>query len=152
MTRPRTIAIAALSAALLAGGGAGLALASPSVAGAAPSTALAHHPSHGRMAPGMALRTVASMLGTSVREVRLSLRAGTSIAAQAEAAGVPLASIVDALVAELSQRLDAQVERGRLTRERADQVLAEAPDRIAAALERSRPAATLRGRPLRPQR
>lgn len=146
MTRSRTIAIAALSAGLLAGGGMGLTLGAASVTGATPLSVPTHRPGHDpvtTMSPprhqgaGGPLATVASLLGTTVAEMKESWRAGTSIAAQAEAGGVPLATIIDALVAERSQRLSELVKRGRLTQAQADQRLAEASERMTAMLERS---------------
>lgn len=136
MTRSRTIAIAALSAGLLAGGGAGLSLGVASVAGAAPSSVPAHRPGHDQVTKGGPLVTVASLLGTSVADVKASLRAGNSIAAQAQAAGVPPQSIVDALVADRSQRLSGLVRRGRLTQDQADHRLAKSIERITAVLQR----------------
>jgi hypothetical protein len=163
MTRSRTIAIAALAAGLLAGGGVGMTLGVPGIAGAQTVTDTpavevvmpADHttrptesarPGHGSKhgakhgGKGLALETVAPLLGTTVDDVAEALRNGTSIAAQAEAAGVPLQTIVDALVADLGERLATKVESGRLTQEQADAKLAEAPERIAARLDQVRPA------------
>ena len=188
MSRSRTIAIAGLTAGLLAGGGVGLTLGLPSVAGAQTSTTTVEtpapddhttrlraalqalvdqgtitsaqldavvtaleaarpsesaRPGHGggrHGGKGLALETVAPLLGSTVDEVAEALRGGTSIAAQAQAAGVPLQTIVDALVADLAERVAADVEAGRLTQEQADEKLAAAPERITTMLDQVRPA------------
>jgi hypothetical protein len=147
MTRSRTLAIAGLTAGLLAGGGVGLTLGLPSTAGAQTSTTTtadqgtpADHMGHGgRMGKGLALGIVAPLLNSTTDEVAAALRNGTSIAAQAEAAGVPLQTIVDALVADLSAKLASAVEAGRLTQEQADEKLAVAPERLTTLLENTRP-------------
>jgi lambda repressor-like predicted transcriptional regulator len=100
----------------------------------------AGEPRHGgRMGKGLALETVAPLLDSTPDEVRDALRAGTSIAAQAEAAGASLQTIVDALVADLSAKLGTAVEEGHLTQEQADAQLAAAPERITTMLEGTRP-------------
>ena len=96
-------------------------------------------------ARGPALDTVAEALGTTPEAVRDALRAGTSIADQAAAAGVDTSTVVDALVAEMSAKLAAAVEEGRLTQEEADAKLAEAPDKITAMLEATGPVGGPRG-------
>lgn len=145
MTRTRTLAIVGLTAGLLAGGGVGLTLGLPSVAGAqtsptltAPETTTPDH-GGGRMGKGRLLGIVAPLLNATTQEVAAALRSGTSIAAQAEAAGVPLETIVDALVADLGTKLAEAVEAGRLTQEQADGKLADAPERITTKLESSGP-------------
>lgn len=195
MTRARTIAIAGLTAGLLAGGGVGLTLGVPTIAGAqttnpAPVTSTiaqadspsAHadrlrevlqplvdqgtltsaqldavvtameaarptssaRPGHRGGMKGPSLDTIAALLGSTTEEVAAGLRNGTSIAAQAESAGVPLTTIVDALVAEMSERLTADVASGRLTQEQADAKLTEAPQRITTMLENLPPVGAMR--------
>lgn len=195
MTRSRTIAIAGLTAGLLAGGGVGLTMGLPSVVGAqtttiettpvqtnAPSDHSARlraalqplvdggtitptqldavvaaleaarptssarsgqpggHHGHRGGPRGLALATIAPLLGSTADQVATALRNGTSIAAQAEAAGVPLKTIVDALVGELAEHLAAEVAAGEITQAQADATLAEAPQRITTMLEQVRPA------------
>lgn len=160
MTRSRTMAILGLTAGLLTGGGVALTLGLPSVVGAQssttvetiapsdvakPSTGARHghpagRPGQGRGPQGMSLEAIAPLLGVTPSEVATGLRSGISIAAQAQAAGVPVQSIVDALVAEMSQRLATAVETGRLTQEQADEKLAQAPERLITMLDKVRPA------------
>lgn len=190
MTRSRTLAIAGLTAGLLAGGGVGLTLGLPTGAGAqtspttttvdvgAPSdhttrlrealqplvdqgtidvaqrdavvaaleaarptlSARGDHHDGRHMGKGAPLDIVAPLLNSTSDEVAAALRDGTSIAAQAQAAGVPLATIVDALVADLGEKLTEAVEAGRLTQEQADERLAAAPERITTMLEKTGPA------------
>lgn len=65
------------------------------------------------------LAVVAEALGTTPDEVKAGLQAGTSIAAQAEAAGVDRQVVDDALTAHLTARIDQAVADGKLTEERA---------------------------------
>lgn len=61
------------------------------------------------------LQVVADTLGSSPDEVRAGLGDATSIAAQAEAAGVDRQAVDDALTAVLGERIDAAAEAGKLT-------------------------------------
>jgi hypothetical protein len=88
---------------------------------------------------GLALDTVAGILGTTPEAVRDALRVGTSIADQAAAAGVATQDVVDRLVAELAEKLATAVQEGRLTQDEADAKLAEAPERIGSMLEATGP-------------
>jgi hypothetical protein len=94
---------------------------------------------HGR--PGFDGEVLAELLGIDVAELREQLRGGASIADIAEANGVDLQTVIDALVAEASEHLDLAVESGRLTQEEADEKLADVTERITEMVERSRPAA-----------
>lgn len=65
------------------------------------------------------LTTVADALGTTPEEVTAGLKGGTSIAKQAEAAGVERQVVDDAVTKLLTDRIDAAVADGHLTEERA---------------------------------
>lgn len=78
--------------------------------------------------PGM--DAAAEALGMSEEELRDALRDGSTLAEVAEAKGVPVGAVVDALVAKLSNQLDERVADGDLTREDADERLADATERI----------------------
>ena len=81
---------------------------------------------HGRR--GFPLDVVASTLGTTVEELRTQLDGDTTIA---DVASEQTQAVVAALVAEATERIEQGVTDGRLTREQADEKLAELPGRVA---------------------
>jgi hypothetical protein len=83
-----------------------------------------------RGAPGRGLDTAATALGISVDELRTALQGGQSIADVAKAKGVDPKVVVDAMVAELKAHLDSEVASGEHTQAEADQILADATQRI----------------------
>jgi hypothetical protein len=84
-----------------------------------------HGPGHG---PGG--QVVAGALGIDEATLRTELQSGKTIAEIAQAHGVDVQKVVDALVADLKTHLDADVAAGRITQAQADQKLADAPARI----------------------
>ena len=76
---------------------------------------------------GRNLGTVAEVLGLEVDELRDQLRDGATIA---DVAGDDVDAVIDALVAEKTDRIAQAVEDGRLTQEEADEKLAEVEDRV----------------------
>jgi polyhydroxyalkanoate synthesis regulator phasin len=84
----------------------------------------------GRLARGANLATVAEVIGIEVDALGGALRDGQSIAEVAEANGSSASSVIDALVVEMNTRLDQAVEDGKLTTEQADEIRADAPERI----------------------
>lgn len=73
---------------------------------------------------------LAEVLGMEVDELRAALQSGQSVADIAEANGVDTQAVVDALVAQTAERLDAKVEEGQLTSEEAAEKLADKTERI----------------------
>ena len=92
-----------------------------------------HHP-HAR------LSVAAEALGMTTGALKGELLAGSSIAQVAEARGVAVSVVVDALVADRTEVLNAAVDAGRITREQADARIATLPSRMQELVERSRPA------------
>ena len=92
-----------------------------------------HHPHAG-------LSVAAEALGMSTAELKKHLLDGQSIAQVAEAKGVAVQQVVDALVADRTTALNTAVENGRLTREQADARIASLPERMQELVERTRPA------------
>jgi polyhydroxyalkanoate synthesis regulator phasin len=90
--------------------------------------------------PGFDGEVVAELLGIDVEELRQQLRDGASIADIAEANGVDVQTVIDALVAEANEHLQLAVDDGRLTQEEADAQLDRISERITEMVERSRPA------------
>ncbi|MEM9463719.1 MAG: hypothetical protein AAGA90_00005 [Actinomycetota bacterium] len=72
---------------------------------------------------------IAEALGLDGSEIREALQNGDSIADIAEAQGVDLDSIVDALVASAEERLDAAVEAGRIDEAQAAAMLEQAEEK-----------------------
>lgn len=91
-----------------------------------------HGGGHG--GPGRGLRvgmeTAAETLGMSVADLRTALRDGQTLAEVAEAQGVEVQTLIDALVAEVKEHLDQHVTDGDMTQEEADEKLADATERI----------------------
>jgi hypothetical protein len=102
-----------------------------------------HGPGH---RAGLALRfrldAAADYLGLTAAELRERLRAGTSLAEVARDEGKSVDGLVDALVAEQTERLDEAVEDGRLGDARRDELVAGLRERV----ERMVEAEPLRGR------
>jgi polyhydroxyalkanoate synthesis regulator phasin len=90
--------------------------------------------------PGMDGEVVAELLGIDAAELRSSLRDGQSIADLAEANGIDVQTVIDALVAEAESHLDLAVENGRLTEDEAAEKLVDVTERITARVNGERPA------------
>ena len=86
------------------------------------------------------LDAAASALGMTVDELRTALQGGQSLAAVAQAKGVDVAKVVDALVAQMKAHLDQHVASGNHTQAEADQMLADARARIQAFVNGEAPA------------
>jgi hypothetical protein len=85
---------------------------------------------------GADLSVAAEALGMSEDELRDALRDGSSIASLAEERGVDVQSVIDALVASATAKIDEKVASGDLDSARADELKAELPERIQAMVER----------------
>lgn len=84
---------------------------------------------------GRHLDVVAEALGLTEDEVRTALHDGQTIAELAEAQGVDVQAVVDAMLAELEARLAERVAAGDLTQEEADEKLAGAEEHLTAVAE-----------------
>jgi len=159
MARSRLFGAAALGAALLGGGVAGAVIATPALTSAqeeapateAPDETTTTKPgAEGRgtapdeergcrvgrhwFRPG--LDVAAEALGITEQELRDALRDGSSIAELAEQRGVDLQTVIDALVAEATARIDEQVAEGDLDAERAAELKEQLEQRITDLVER----------------
>lgn len=79
---------------------------------------------------GLAGTVVADALGITTEELRTALASGQTIAEVAAAEGVDVQVVIDAMLAEVEQRLDDKVADGRITQDDADAKLTEATERI----------------------
>ncbi len=77
---------------------------------------------------GNRISAVAEILGIEADELRTQLQDGATLAEVAEANGVGTDELVDSIVANLTERVDAKVEAGDITEE-------EAAERVAARTE-----------------
>ncbi|SRR6056297_307054 len=85
---------------------------------------------------------VQELLGLSPEELREQLRSGSTLADIATAQGVDPRAVVDAIVAELTERVDAAVAEGRLDADAAAEKLADAEERISERVDNGRPGRT----------
>lgn len=83
---------------------------------------------------------VADALGISEDELHTALRDGQTIADVAEAQGVEVQAVIDAVLTDLEERLGERVADGDLTQERLDEILAEAAERLPDVIEGEAPA------------
>lgn len=93
-----------------------------------------HGPGRGRH-----LEAAAEAIGIETDALREALQDDQTIAQVAEANGVEPQAVVDALVADVSARIDEKAAEGDLTREEADEKKAELPERITALVNGERP-------------
>lgn len=101
----------------------------------------------GGLRGGPDLSAAATALGMTEDELRTALRTeGTTLADVAEQQGVPVDTLVDALVTAGEERIADAVEDGRLTQEQADERLADLEERITERVESALPAPGERGR------
>jgi hypothetical protein len=75
---------------------------------------------------------VAEVIGIDVETLRTELKAGSSLADIATANGVDPQTVVDALVAKATERIDAAVDTGKIDQAKADEKLAELDEKITA--------------------
>ena len=79
---------------------------------------------------GHGLSTAADTIGISVEDLKSALTEGSSIAEVAEANGSSGQAVIDAVVANASERIDAAVADGNLTAEEGAEKLADTTARI----------------------
>jgi uncharacterized protein YidB (DUF937 family) len=129
----RPIAVTTLAATALAGGLGGALLLGPA---SADSTNTAASTASVRGAASAApcregLADLADVIGISTDDLRAALRDGQTLAQVAETNGVDPQQVVDVLVANGAERLDAAVAAGRIDQATADERKASLPDRAA---------------------
>ncbi len=86
---------------------------------------------------GVAVEAVSDVLGLSGEEIRTRLADGQSLADVAEAEGVEVQALVDAIVSAGQDRLDQAVANGRLTEDAGAQRAEMLAERAADAVERT---------------
>lgn len=79
---------------------------------------------------GSHLATAAEIIGIDIDTLREALRDGQTLAEVAEANGVSTQALIDGLVVEMNANLDEAIEDGKLTGEQAEEIRANAAERI----------------------
>jgi N-acyl-D-aspartate/D-glutamate deacylase len=129
----RPIAVTTLAATALAGGLGGALLLGP--ASADTSTETAPTAASGEAVAAAPCRegfgNLAEVIGVSTDELRDALRDGQTLAEVAEANGVDPQRVVDVLVDNATERLEAAVAAGRIDEATAEERKASLPDRAA---------------------
>ena len=87
-------------------------------------------------------KLAADTIGIPAKELRQDVKGGQSISEVAEAKGVATQTVVDAVVNDLSAKLDKAVADGKISQERADKVKERLPERITNLVNRHRVAGT----------
>ena len=137
MTLTRTkkiVATAAIGAGLLAGS-LGVAAMVPGVANAAtPTTSAAPaskttHPKLRRLRHHE-FKVAADTIGVKPAELRSDIKGGQSVADVANAKGISVDTVVNAVVKDASARIDQAVTNGKLTQAQADAAKAKLPTRV----------------------
>jgi hypothetical protein len=127
----RPIAVMTLAATALVGGLGGALLLGPASADStntASSTASGHAAATAAQCRG-GLADLAEAIGISTDDLRAALRDGQTLAEVAEANDVDPQQLVDRLVANGTERLDAAMAAGRIDQAAADERKASLPDR-----------------------
>lgn len=86
------------------------------------------------------LSTVAETLGIAEEELRSAVEDGRTLAEVAAEQGVAVETVVDAIVAAQQERIAEEVAEGELTQEQADELLADAEERVTALVDGELPA------------
>lgn len=76
---------------------------------------------------GDVIRQLTDLTGLTLVEIREALRDGQTLAEVITSSGVDLATVTEQIIASVTERINAQVDAGRLTPERAELLLAELP-------------------------
>ncbi|MBI5947674.1 MAG: hypothetical protein HY875_06025 [Chloroflexi bacterium] len=85
-----------------------------------------------------AIKTAAETIGIEPQELAGALKGGQSIADVASANGVDPQTVVDALVAQASAKLDEAVANGRISEEKAAEIKSGLPERMTELVNKSR--------------
>lgn len=87
-------------------------------------------PGHGHFGHAGGLETAASYLGLTEAELRSELAEGKTLAEVAKAEGKSVDGLVQAMVAEAKEKIDAAVDDGRLTEEQAAELKENLEERV----------------------
>ena len=94
---------------------------------------------HGHGRGGHGLDAAATALGVTADELRTAIQGGQTIAEFAAEKGVDVQTVIDAMIADASTRINERVASGDMTQEEADEKLVELTTRITDAVNNGRP-------------
>ena len=80
------------------------------------------------------------LLGIDAATLRTELKAGSTLAEVATAQGASVDALVDAIVGQMQERVDAAVEAGKITADEAAEKLAVAEERVISKVNGEAPA------------
>jgi ribosomal protein S20 len=132
----RVLASTALAASLAGGGVLGTAAVAGAQTGDDRPPAESDRPPGGH---GPKLEAAAQALGLSEDDLRTRLREGNTIAQVAQAQGVDVQTVIDAMVAAANARIDQEVQEGELTAEEANERKANLPESITRLVNEGKP-------------
>jgi hypothetical protein len=89
---------------------------------------------------GERLDAVSGLLGITSDELKTELRSGKSLAEIATEKGVDTQKVIDAIVAEMTEKVNEKVAEGKITQDQADTMLANAVERVTAMVNGEHPA------------
>jgi hypothetical protein len=89
---------------------------------------------------GERLDAVSVLLGITSDELKTELRSGKSLAKIATEKGVDTQKVIDAIVAEMTEKVNEKVAEGKITQAQADTMLTNVVARVTAMVNRERPA------------
>ena len=89
---------------------------------------------------GFGLDSVATTLGITAADVRTALESGQSLADLAVSKGKTAQDVIDAIVAEATTKINAEVTAKNLTQANADKILADLTARVTAFVNNTPPA------------
>lgn len=89
---------------------------------------------------GERLDAVSGLLGITSDELKTELRSGKSLAEIATEKGVDTQKVIDAIVAEMTEKVNEKVAEGKITQNQADTMLANAVERVTAMVNGEHPA------------
>jgi len=132
MKRRTKLVAAGVVALALVGAGAALAAGGHAPGRSSARTAAATH-------GGGPLQAAATYLDIPVDTLRSDLRAGKTLAQEAQAKGKTVDGLVQAMLADLTSRLDAAVKAGKLTQTQEDTIVAMATKGVTAMVNGTKP-------------
>ncbi|NNE94824.1 MAG: hypothetical protein HKN24_02235 [Acidimicrobiales bacterium] len=92
------------------------------------------------------IETVTEVLDLSAEEIHEAFQNGTTLAELSEAQGVPVDTLIDALVTATESEVAEHLEAGDITQEQADRILESLEERVTTMVNADRPIREGRGR------
>jgi predicted transcriptional regulator len=137
LTRRNKILVVAGTIAVLAlGGTAAAAAASPGSSGGDPTVQTQAHSKRWHGNPWTHNAALLSLLKTDAASLQIELKAGKSLADVAAEKGVSEQSVIDLLVQQRTQQIQQMATNGKITQDKASQLIANVPANVKKLVER----------------